>query len=65
MKCTHCRLCLITIRVDKENYSKIYWYCDLCQRVYAINMGKKEEIEDKEITDSVKENYKKMRFRSD
>ena len=44
MKCNFCHSCLTLTRIDTNERSYIYWFCDLCGRVYSINMGKKEEV---------------------
>jgi ferredoxin len=47
MKCTHCKLCLIIIRAEEEEISKLYYYCDLCRRVYRRENYKLVELEEK------------------
>lgn len=44
MKCVHCLLCLTIIRLDE----KIYYYCDLCRRVYRRENYKAVELPEEE-----------------
>jgi len=53
MKCNFCHTCLTLTRIDLEEGSYLYWFCEVCGRVFSINMGKKEEI-DGDLANSVR-----------
>lgn len=52
MKCPFCNSCLKIDRIDFSFNSIIIFICDLCGRIYKINNGKLEEVDDKSIKEA-------------
>jgi|MudIll2142460700_1097286.scaffolds.fasta_scaffold00002_101 hypothetical protein len=55
MKCANCNLCLDIYNLEVDGLNKLFWFCDLCKRVYKLNGGRRFEITDTEELNSIRD----------
>lgn len=59
MKCKICQGCLKVMRIDREEQSYIFWYCNFCQKIFDF-YGKRLLVENEELRKEVIEQYKEL-----
>lgn len=57
MKCDVCASCLRPIRIDFEDHSEAYWYCDFCLTAYPLGGSYRDKINDTDKLDLIKKRY--------
>lgn len=60
MKCPNCNLCFNTITVREESgIIALYKYCEICNSIYKFNSSQLFKVEDEEIIELVKSEYRR------